>query len=174
MARVLPIALVATVAVACGDAPTDVTSDELQAHCERRCEFQATCVPELRDIIQQCITQCRASFDDTEAFTQTCTEADVRIPNDPPGPYLVHSVVTYQSCLIDRGCDTMAEPCPESRELCLDDLGPSLRCRRDRSKAYTACSEDHTACIVAMMGDVCAPRLRRCYDEAAQRFMDCG
>ncbi len=67
-------------ALSCGDDPTDtgVDTDALAAHCDARCSFQATCVPELLAVIGECKKQCRNTFEDPELYTGRCTTPDIR------------------------------------------------------------------------------------------------
>lgn len=155
------------------DGGTDVSPDALAEHCEARCDFQATCVPELRDVIGECIRQCRASFEDPEKYVRECEESDVRLPNDPTGPYLLETVVVYQQCLIRAGCEPADDACPESRELCLDGLDPQLICNRNRNRAYQTCQDDYAACLMSTSNGVCEMRIQRCYQDVSTRYPNC-
>lgn len=172
VARPLVAALLTTLA-ACGDAGTvDISPDALTEFCERRCEFQATCVPDLRPIIGECVRQCRSSFDNPTLFTKDCTTPDLRLPTDRAGPYTIASVVTYQECAIQRGCAADAPDCEETRMLCLDDLTEVERCNREVQRAYLGCQKSYDACIAANRTN-CAQRVQQCYQNASVLQQSC-
>lgn len=159
---------------ACGEdpGPTGVAQDALEDFCDRRCEFQATCVPELRPIIVECQRQCRTSFDNPDLFTSDCREPSLTVRGDPVGPYTVDSVVEYQECLITAGCEAATGTCEETRMYCLDGVGREERCQREARRGYNQCSENYQRCTEQMRPS-CNTDLNRCYNNVSATQQNC-
>lgn len=151
---------------------TSVNLDSLEDFCARRCEFQATCVPELRPIIGECRRQCRTSFDNPDLFTNECSEPSLTIRGDPPGPYTIASVVGYQECLITQGCEPPDNACEETRMLCLDDLPIEQRCQREARAGYDQCNRVYQICI-EQMRNTCSNDVNRCYQNVSDEQRMC-